>query len=140
MALSVSASLVRKRFMKKLILAPLIIVAVAIAQTVSSPTPIDWRYRFDWDDPNAAGLVASWTIYASNNIAGGIPAVRTTASRSLTVDLQPLLNGAPAGVYALFGVPVSQLGDIGEAGTNLFVSWPGGNGRLKGPVNTRVGK
>lgn len=122
--------------MRKVILSILALFsAMALAQTFTSPTPIDWRYRMDWDDPNGTGLVASWTIYASNNVA-----VRSTSSRSLTVDLQPLLNGAPQGVYALFGVPVSQLGDIGEAGTNLFVSWPGGNGRLKGPVNTRVGK
>jgi hypothetical protein len=112
-----------------------LLTLVGLAQTALSPTPIDWRYRFDWDDPNAVGLVASWTIYASNNVAW-----RSTTTRNLTVDLSTLLNGTPAGTYALFGVPVSQLGDIGEAGTNLFVAWPGGNGKLKGPVNSRVGK
>ncbi len=113
-----------------------LVVAAATAQTVLAPTPIDWRYRLDWDDPNPSGQVASWTIYASNSVA----VVRSTSTRSLTVDLLPLLNGAPAGVYQLFGVPVSQLGDTGTAGTFLPVLWPGGTGKVKGPVNPRVGK
>lgn len=120
--------------MKRTLIAILVSLTV-IAQTAIQPQPIDWRYRLEWDDPNSPGLVSSWTIYASNNIV-----VRSTTTRSLTIDLQPLLNGAPAGTYALFGVPISQLGAVGEAGTNLFVVWPGGNGRLRGPINNRVGK
>ncbi len=121
--------------MKKWIAISLLVVVGVLAQTAFSPIPIDWRYRITWDDPNTAGLVSSWTIYASNNIA-----VRSTTTRSLSVDLQPLLNGTPAGTYAVFGVPVSQLGDTGEAGTNIFVIWPGGNGKIRGPVNVKVGK
>lgn len=122
--------------MKIKVLSVLVSVAVfAVAQTVFVPQRIDWRYRLTWEDPNPPGLVSSWIIYASNNVA-----VRSASTRSMVVDLQPLLNGAPAGAYALFGVPVSTEGDIGDAGTNHFVLWPGGNGHIRGPVKLDVGK
>lgn len=115
---------------------------VAVAQTFPTPQPVDWRYRFQWEDPNPAGTVTNWTVYASNFVAvGWTPIVRTVQTRTLAIDYQPLLSGAPAGTYAIFVIPVSALGDIGEPSTNHFVLWPGGNGgKLLGGRNLRSGK
>lgn len=106
-----------------------------LAQTATAPVPIDWRYALSWSDPNAAGQVASWIVYATNTAS-----VRSYATRALNADLQPLLNGAPAGIYTLYTTPISQLGAEGDPGDMLQVSWPGGNGKLRGGTQPRVGK
>lgn len=121
--------------MKLKLIAACLFIAAALAQTALAPTPIDWRYSFFWDDLNPPGAVANWTVYASNNVA-----VRISQTRTTSLPLQPLLNGAPAGTYALFVSAFSNLGDVSDPSTNLFVSWPGGNGRIKGGGNPRVNR
>lgn len=106
-----------------------------LAQTITNPQPVDWRFRISWEDPNPAGAVASWTVYASNSIA-----VRMAQTRGTTLDLQPLLNGASAGTYAIFNIANSALGDTSEPSTNLFVRWPGGSGRLRGGQSIKAEK
>ncbi len=112
-----------------------LLAATILAQSVTSPVPVDWRYVFQWDDPNPAGQVASWTAFASNNVS-----VRVSSTRTTFVDCAVLLSGAPAGAYALFVIPTTTLGDTGEVSTNIYVSWPGGSGKTKGGGNLHVNK
>lgn len=124
--------------MKKTILAFAAVGAAALlAQSLTTPQPIDWRYQFQWDDPNPVGIVSSWTVYVSNTTS---QATRTTSTRILSADAGALLSGQPAGTYALFNVAVSQLGDTSDASTNLYVSWPGGSGKVQPGRNERVNK
>lgn len=125
--------------MRKLTLTAFVVAAVAtLAQTATAPVPIDWRYALSWTDPNAAGQVASWTIYATNQTT--VRSMATSAAGLNGTSLQPLLNGAPAGIYTLYTTPISQLGAEGDPGDTIQVSWPGGNGKLRGGTLPRVGK
>ena len=118
-------------------LTALLTTLVVVAQTLTTPTPVDHRYDFGWDDPNPTGTITTWTVYASNVVNG---TVRSAASRSLGVDILTPLNGAAAGTYALFVIGTTDLGDTTDASTNLYVRWPGGSGKAKGAVNLRVGR
>lgn len=107
------------------------------AQTQTAPEPIDHRYSFSWSDPNPPGTVVQWNVNINNPTTGW---ARVFVSRTLTVDCQTLLNGAPAGTYSLNTQAISALGDTSEPGTNLWVSWPGGNGKVKPGHGNKVSK
>lgn len=119
--------------MKKYLIALAIFSAAILAQI--APQPIDWRYSYYWDDPNPPGQVVRWTVYASNSVA-----VRMTNTTNRFVELRPLLNGAPAGVYILFNTAETELGDVSEPSTNKPVKWPGGDGRVRPGKGGQVDK
>lgn len=111
----------------KLLLAIIGSIAIAFAQTFTSPIKTDWRFTHSWEDPNAPGIVVSWNIYASNSPSN----VRIMQVFGATkIDIKTVLNGAPVGVYALFNTAVSALGDVSVQSTNLYVHWPGGDGKI----------
>ena len=111
----------------KLLLAALGSIAIVFAQTFTSPVKVDWRYKFSWEDPNPPGSAVSWNIYASNSPAN----VRIMqVSNMTTIELKTVLNGAPAGIYAVFNTAVSDLGDVSTQSTNIYVRWPGGDGKI----------
>lgn len=111
----------------KLLLVALGSVAIVFAQTFTSPIKTDWRYSHSWEDPNPPGVVVSWNVYASNAPSN----VRIMQAFNMTkIDIKTVLNGAPAGVYALFNTAVSALGDVSVASTNLYIQWPGGDGKI----------
>lgn len=120
--------------LKSISIALLILTVGIFAQSQSSPKKIDWRYTLTWDNPNTM-VVTNWTVYASNTV--GV-AVRMSQTRTLNMDLKALLNGAPAGTYALFATATSDLGDISEFSTNIYVWWPGGDGKVKPGINPNV--
>lgn len=120
--------------MKKTIIIPALAILGAIlvlAQTMQSPQPVDWRYRIIWTDTNAASLVASYNTYASNSVGG----LRSLNQLGPSANVISLLNGAPAGTWTIWVSAVSVTGDEGSPSTNLYIIWPGGNGKLGGPVN-----
>ena len=100
-------------------------VCTLCAQTVI--TNIDWRYRLTWSDPNPAGMVANWIVYATNTTG-----MRSIGAATTTCDLLPLLNGAAAGTYTLYTTAVSGTGAVGDPGDTVLVQWPGGNGKPRG--------
>lgn len=108
--------------MKKSTIAIILIATTALilAQSASSPKPADWRYSYSWEDPNPAGTVAMWNVYASNNAA-----VRMTRTTVRSVKLQSLLDGAPLGVYAFFTTAETALLDVSSPSTNTYVKYVG---------------
>lgn len=112
------------RYLK--ILGLLSFATTLIAQAIF---PIDWRYSLSWTNPNAPGTVQFWTVYATNTTATHQTSV---SGASTSVDLAPLLNGSPAGVYTLYTTATSVLGGESDPGELLLVNWPGGNGKPLG--------
>lgn len=113
--------------MKPYLLASLA-TAGLLAQTALTPVKVDWRYDFVWSDPNPPSDVDHWTVYASNSPSN----VRIMqAYQTTSVSIRALLLNAPAGAYALFNTATSTTDDISDPSTNLWIRWPGGDGKIK---------
>lgn len=119
--------------MRKLI-ALISVAAMAVVVFGQTVLPVDWRFRLYWDDPNPAGTVAGWIVYATNSAIGQI----SVPSPSNSIAIPDILTGRPSGTYTFYTTAISSLGDQSDPGTQLSVVWPGGNGKLKGGVNPRV--
>lgn len=123
--------------MKLLMIIALSLVPVLAQSGSTNAVPVDWRYYLMWDNPNGTnGVVSTWKIYATNSASG----VRLATSSTTKVDILLVLNGAPAGAYRMYTTPISSLGDEGLPGTDYWVLWPGGNGKLKGGTNPRTAR
>jgi hypothetical protein len=112
--------------MRKLI-ALISVAAMAVVVFGQTALPVDWRFRLYWDDPNPAGTVAGWIVYATNSAIGQI----SVPSPSNSIAFPDILTGRPAGTYTFYTTAISSLGDQSDPGTQLSVVWPGGNGKLK---------
>lgn len=113
--------------MRKLLISLLAVAAITAQTTTTGPVPIDYRYNLTWTDPNPAGLVQSWLVYATNSVGS-----HSIASRTNTVPVLNVLNGQPAGTYSLYTTAIGVTGVEGDPGDQLLVIWPGGNGKPNG--------
>lgn len=111
---------------------------IVFAQTATSPVACNWKSVLVWQDPNPVGWVAQWVVCASNTAS--VRFVTNAPGAQLRLNYQALLTGAAAGTYAIFTIPVDSDGLTGNAGTNHFARWPGGNGRPNGGVALQTTK
>jgi hypothetical protein len=102
------------------------------SQTAASPFPVDFRHTLQWDDPNDPGFVGLFKVYVGTT--------NRTNTVSPFVAMDTLMLGMPKGTYALSAVAVSTNGTESVQSTNIFVTWPGGNGRPHAPANLRIFK
>lgn len=113
---------------KRLIILALAVVAVA-AQVAAPPIPVDFRYTLTWTDPNPPGAAIAWLVHATNTAS-----IRSAGTMTTNCAIATLLNGAPAGTYTVYTTAVSALGVEGDPGDIITLTWPGGNGKLRGGV------
>ena len=118
--------------MKKLLALLAFASVLTLAQTVTSPQTVDWRFALFWDDPNPAGIVDGWTVYASNSVS-----VRSYFTTTRMLDYDVLFKGQPLGVYAIWVEPRSGPTNTGPVSTNYFIKW---TGRMQKPINLRSAK
>jgi len=121
--------------MKKILITLLATLAISAQTTLNAPVAVDYRYNLYWADPNPAGLVTSWMVYATNTAR-----IHSATSRVTTISILSLLNGLPAATYTLYTTAISSTGAEGDPGDMLLVNWPGGNGKLHGGRNISVVK
>lgn len=90
--------------------------------------------RLTWDNPNAAGLTASYNLYALPQ--GSTFGLRKVGAVTNVLEgAYRLLGGAVNGNYAIWGTCVDKSGVEGEPGTTNIFGWY--DGKLKGPKNIR---
>jgi hypothetical protein len=112
--------------------------AAILAQTALKPQKVDWRYDFYWQNLNGTNFtVTGYTVYASNVVT---KAVRMSQTRETQLEIRPLLNGAPSGVYALFATLSTDDDDISLPSPLFYVIWPGGDGRPHPPHGPKAEK
>jgi hypothetical protein len=114
------------------LLALIALAPAAYSQTAASPFPVDFRHTLQWDDPNDPGFVGLFKVYVGTT--------NRTNTVSPFVAMDTLMLGMPKGTYALSAVAVSTNGTESVQSTNIFVTWPGGNGRPHAPANLRIFK
>jgi hypothetical protein len=110
----------------------LVCLAPAYSQTAANPVPVDFRFTLAWDNPNEEGVVGLFKIYV------GTTNVTNTVTPFVAMDT--LMYGMPKGTYALSAVAVSTTGAESLQSTNIFVIWPGGNGRPHAPKGLQTFK
>jgi hypothetical protein len=103
------------------------LVTLTAQTTTFGPTSVDFRYKITWTDPNPAGMVVSWLVYATNMVGS-----HTISTPTNIIGAATLLNGLPAGYYTVYANAVSALGAESDTGDKLIVQWPGGDGKPHG--------